>query len=459
MPRRIFRRKHKGKRRPDTEESTSLTQNPLSTTNISPENVLDLQRTIGNQATRKLIQSKPTVSDNSTNPFASLVMRVPIISAASPMTPTIQRASLDDLQEQLESAQTAFKRKQTGSKAWTKLKNRIERLESKIEEAQSSDTPETTPEPEVTPEPFKEKYPALANTFSEEQIEALDTAVGETRMGTLLKKYDSSKIKGWVDALGTAKFADMVTTFKNYKIDFFSARFSLEQMKDLFSVYGASALNNMFTKIHPDKIKDILAHFTAQEFSDFTTAVGRSKLIQLVNVREIGGAALKHYSTGFFKVFAGAGTHTMNHLLTVKTKNNGTISGGHDAVVFYPELNKKVGRMRQRDDNNRPYWVDVPNGQVTGENEGSVYDKVWYDTYYGNGNQRASGSKTLIHNLQSNQSEWLTKANEAVWKAINDKTFPENGGAWSGDSKDGTSLRGFYTPSVSQSQIATFFPV
>lgn len=441
-------RKIRRRRQPiDSELTTNLTQHNTSDT------VLEMQQTIGNKATQRLIQpntSSPTIA----KPFSGLVMRTPQIETTS-SAPTIQRKSLAELQKHLEDSKVAFARKKKNSKAWNTLNNRIKRLEGEIQELQGSSTPETVEEPEKISEPFKEKYPKLAGSFEENAIEGLETALGEERLANLLTKFTGGKLKSWIDALTLVKFTDFAMIFSNGKIDALTTKFSIDKIKDLFSVYKATAINTIIGDLGLNEAVDVFDHFTAAEFKNFVKIVKRARVKYLVKTKKLTGEVLKAYPAVFLRDFKGAGAHTMSHLLTVRTKNNGVISGGHDATVFYPELNRYIGRYRDEDGN----MIRVRNGHITGEDEGSIYDKVYYTTHTTDGYNLSSGSKTLVHNLAKNQAVWLKRANQAIWGGIRAIEFNDEGGSWSGSSDDGYDFDGYYTPSVNTTEVATFFPV
>ncbi len=437
------------RRRPiDSELTTNLAQHTASDT------VLEMQQTIGNRATQRLVQPTPS-SPFAAKSFSGLVMRTPKIETASAPTPTIQRNKLDDLQDSLAEAKIAIAPKTQGSRAWKTLNNRIKRLEGEIQELQATSTPEPVKEPEKISEPFKEKYPKLASSFEESAIEGLEAAVGEERLTNLLTKFTGGNLKTWIDALTLVKFTDLVSTFDNGKISAFTTKFSIDKIADLFSVYNANAINLILGDWGLDSAVDVFNHFTAAEFKVFVGVVKRDRVKYLIKTMKLTGEVLADYPAIFLRDFKGAGAQSMNHLLTVYTKSNGVISGGHDATVFNPELNRYIGSYQDDDGN----VIRVRNGRITGRDTGSIYDKVYYTTHTTDGYNLNSGSKTLIHNLASNQAVWLKRANEAIWGSIRAMQFNEDGGAWSGRSDDGYNFEGYYTPSVSTTEIATFYPV
>jgi hypothetical protein len=462
-----------------------LTQDPLSV----EAHVLQLQRTIGNQATQRLLSSQPTTTTSS---LPQLKM------AISSSSTKIQRTPLEDLQRELDEAREARQADGLSKSAKKRLNAKIKKLEGEISDLESS----AIPEPEVDPTPFATKYPALKGTYDESGIENLETTIGEPRLLELVKKFTGEdikanitslglqkfnslvsilsniqvdtiinfitlpkvkslletftavQIKSYIDALTPQKFKDLVTNFDNATFKKLVDGITLTKVADLVGTFSATIVKSIYTQLDVDIIKDILGQFTAAAFNQYVVAVGGvNKFVELTKTRKLPATALKKYGAPFLKSFVGADDTTVNHLLTVYTRNDtGAISGGHDASIFYPELDRIIGSYRNDDDEE----VNVYNGRVTYTDEFATYDVVGYKTHDSDGYNFGGGTKTLIHNLSTDKAKWKQRANEAAWSSIKAETFDKGGDEWSGVSSDGVYLKGYLANAGKR--LATFYP-
>jgi hypothetical protein len=409
----------------------------------SPINLLHLQRLVGNQATRGLL-SKPIVQS---------------VSA-----PTIQRNPQEiariekEIQERKSKEVPAGKARQRNNAQIRKLEEQLEALKGA-----PAPTPEVTPEPEAPKEPtYAEKYPDLAGSFDELEIKAMVDGLTDGGIKTLLTKFSAAELKLMYVAFGAVGINALPGQFGMDTAVLLVKNLTALKLKDLMSAYSEGQIKTILTQLGIDPLKDIMNTFTGAEFKAYVGTVGAPRLNELLLTYKLKATALKKYTAAWLKTFVGANQSTMNHLLGISQKGDGVISGGHDDEVFTPFLDAIVDSYTFENDEGEDETYDMSRGRVTNSYSRPKYEKVFYTTHRVNeeGDDQedwASGSKTLITDLQSKQADWLKLANEAIWNAIKAETFDPNVSAWTGRADDGTNMNGFYNkPKVA---VDTFFPV
>ena len=300
-----------------------------------------------------------------------------------------------------------------------------------------------------------EKMKELVDNFTMLELSAMINAFSPATLKDLITKFPIIDLKHAVTILTVPTLKLLLVSFTSDEIKTFATEITVEKLKQLVTAWPVANFKVMFVSLGMPILKDMMSQFTGAELKTFITTVGTVRFDLLVKTHKIKATGLKKYTAAWLKTFVGANATTMSHLLTIYTKSDGVISGGHDAAVFYPEIDRIIGTATFEDDNGDEYDEDISNGRVTYTQVKTNYDKVSYTTHNPDGSNRNSGSKTLVHNLSTQQATWLKRANEAIWKAIAAETFTT--GAWSGTSADGIVINGFYNkPNL---QVDTFFPV
>lgn len=424
---------------------------------ITPANVLQLQRLLGNRATGSLVNAITHAAPSGAiqrNPEeiakieAQIREREERHSELKGKPRQRNNAQIKKLQDQLEALRSAASATTSTPEAT-----------ATPETPEATATPETPATPEAPKEPtYAERYPQLAASFNEDEIKAFVDTLGDGAAKGLMALFTVAELKEMFDAFGAAGIGELPGQFGQSIAVQLIKNLTAAKVKDLMSAYPVAEIKAMLTSLGIDVLKDLMNTFTGSEFKNYTTVMGATRLTDLMKNKKLKASALKKYGATWLKTFVGANATTMNHLLGIDQRmDTGTISGGHDSTVFRPFLAEIIGSYTEEDEDGNEQTYDVKRGRITYSNPTATYEKVGYKTHTTDGYDWATGSKTLIKNLQASQAAWLTKANEAIWNSIAAETFDPDTSAWAGTSADGTAFNGFYTkPRIA---VDTFFPV
>jgi hypothetical protein len=237
------------------------------------------------------------------------------------------------------------------------------------------------------------------------------------------------------NAFGEAGVAEVLKLIPANKVEELCAKISVANLRLMVTAFTIPRMFGMLQALSISATADILTKFTPAEMKALAGTIGIPRFTDLVVNKKLRGAALKHYTPTFLKNFKGADLATWAHLINIKFNYDHGVSGGHDKAIF--------------DKFALDNGIDVYDRRAIGSNE-----KVKYRSYWSDGSEAETGSKTLIPNLSAKRNTMLTDVNAALWNSVAKCEFNPSVARWEATSAAGKSFDGYYR----NGNIDTFFP-